>query len=177
MKKLLLGYIALVLSFQYEAAARALFGPFLGAFGPPMRQVAGWFLFWLILFWGLAVVHRRVAARSASNDDEDIGCGGCLTALVVLLVAAWMIGVLAFKVLAYQTYDAAAPTQPETAPAEPTSLDPDDIAFFQTLLRHEAAFDALVQFWMPPHEPYFLDGVVRLAICHQHPQFCSGATP
>ncbi len=177
MKKLLLGYIALVLSFQYEAAARALFGPFLGAFGPPMRQVAGWFLFWLILFWGLAIIHKKVAARSAGDDDEDIGCGGCLTALVVLLVVAWMIVVLAFKVLAYQVRDAAAPTQPEAVPAEPAPLNPDDAAFLQTLLRHEAAFDALVQFWMPPHKPYFLNGVIRQEVCQEVPQLCSGAIP
>jgi len=95
---------------------------------------------------------------------------------MVLLVAVWMIVVLALKVLTYQGI-AAASTQPEVAPSEPAPLDSDSAAFLQTLLRHEAAFDALIQFWMPPHEPYFLNGVIHQEVCREAPQLCSGATP
>ena len=174
MKKLLLGYIALVLSFQYNAIAHRIFGPLLEALGPPTRQVVGWILFWLILFWGLVLAHNKVAARNSSDDDKD---GGCLTALVVLLVVVWMVAVLGFKVLAYQTLNASAPAQAEAVPTEPAALDPDTAAFLRTLLRHEATFDALVQFWLPPHEPYFLNGVIHLQVCREVPQFCHGATP
>ncbi len=173
MKKLLLGYIALVLSFQYAPVAWRIVDPFLEAFGPATRHIVGWFLFWLVLWWGLVAIYNR-GTRPTRNGNEE----GCLTALLVFVAVLWIGAILASKMISYIEIKEGFPAyHRETAAGAPVTLDPDEEAILRTLLRHEPLFDMLIQFWMPPGDLYFLHGVTHQYVCSEMPQLCSGVTP